>query len=63
MGTLVRFPEGMRVARSSGAATPKANSATVIILPVIRIERYEDEPMLRDSNRSQRRRRRRVSRT
>ncbi|HZO44315.1 MAG TPA: hypothetical protein VFB68_00390 [Xanthobacteraceae bacterium] len=37
----------------------RAESATVIILPVIRIERYDDEPAEGGASRSQRRRRRR----
>jgi hypothetical protein len=37
----------------------RAESATVIILPVIRIERYGDEPAEGTASRSQRRRRRR----
>jgi hypothetical protein len=42
----------------------KAESATVIILPVVRIERYTDEPAQPEASRSQRRRRRRrASRT
>jgi hypothetical protein len=37
----------------------KPESATVIILPVIRIERFTDEPVQPEASRSQRRRRRR----
>jgi hypothetical protein len=62
MGTLIRFPELGRGARSSRLIGGKPESATVIILPVIRIERYPDEPS--ETSRSQRRRRRRrISRT
>jgi hypothetical protein len=43
MGMLVRFPEG-RVAKSAKLLVGKPESATVIILPVIRIERYSEEP-------------------
>jgi hypothetical protein len=37
----------------------KPESATVIILPVIRIERFSDAPAQPEASRSQRRRRRR----
>jgi hypothetical protein len=37
----------------------RSEPATVIILPVIRIERYSEEPAERAASRSQRRRRRR----
>lgn len=40
MGTIVKFPDEGRVVRFGRA---EGESATVIILPVIRIERY-DEP-------------------
>jgi hypothetical protein len=42
MGTVVTFPEARSVARD--AVEPPAGSATVIILPVVRIERYDDGP-------------------
>jgi hypothetical protein len=38
MGTIVKFPDEGRVVRFGRA---EGESATVIILPVIRIERYE----------------------
>lgn len=63
MGTVVTFPEA-RSARG-GIAAP-AGSATVIILPVVRIERYDDGPPgdVEPSNSSSgRKRRRRASRT
>jgi len=76
MGSVIRFPElgrALRASRSSGANRlgPKAGfdgqepeAATIIILPVIRIERYPEEPAEPDSSRTpRRRRRRRVSRT
>jgi hypothetical protein len=55
MGTVVRLPKRPRAQRAHVVAT-RSESATVIILPVIRIERYESraEPI-----RAQRRRRRR----
>jgi hypothetical protein len=58
MGTVIRFPD---VARRSRRRKPRQNaeSATVIILPVIRIERFVDESSMPVASRSQRRRRRR----
>jgi hypothetical protein len=42
MGTLVTFPE---LRRSNPAmSNVQRGSATIIILPVIRIERHDDEP-------------------
>lgn len=41
MGTIVKFPNEGRIVRFV-RETP-AESATVIILPVIRIERYEEQ--------------------
>ena len=62
MGTVIQFPERGRAERGRYVG-PNPESATVIILPVIRIERYADEPE-RSATRSQRRRRRRrASRT
>jgi hypothetical protein len=40
MGTILKFPDDGRAARF-GRAGRAEESATVIILPVIRIERYE----------------------
>ena len=59
MGIVVDFPEHGRSTRDGRVIGAHAESATVIILPVIRIERYEDEPAQRSASRSQRRRRRR----
>ena len=42
MGTVVTFPEARSAARDG--IDPQMGSATVIILPVVRIERYEDDP-------------------
>ena len=39
MGTIIKFPDEGRIVRF-GRADAQAESATVIILPVIRIERY-----------------------
>ena len=41
MGTVVKFPDEGRIVRF-GRADAERESATVIILPVIRIERYAD---------------------
>ncbi len=41
MGIVVTFPEARSTAR---AADPQSGSATVIILPVVRIERYDEGP-------------------
>ena len=42
MGTVVKFPVEGRIVRFGDADTPEA-SATVIILPVVRIERHEEQ--------------------
>ena len=62
MGMVIDFPEAGRIARVSRAMADRAESATVIILPVIRIERYIDDPsggMEPDAGSTPRRRRRR----
>jgi hypothetical protein len=41
MGTIVKFPDEGRIVRFGRADMPD-ESATVIILPVIRIERHSD---------------------
>lgn len=64
MGAVIGFPEQARGARPVRWRGIKAESATVIILPVIRIERYTEEPAERVATRTQcRRRRRRASRS
>jgi hypothetical protein len=64
MGTVIRLPESARATRAAKFMAIRRESATVIILPVIRIERYADEPSQPDATRHpRRRRRRRVSRT
>jgi hypothetical protein len=66
MGMVIDFPEAGRIARVSRAMADRAESATVIILPVIRIERYTDEPSGLEPGESpghRRRRRRRTSRS
>jgi hypothetical protein len=42
MGNILKFPDDGRVVRF-GSAGSAEESATVIILPVIRIERYETQ--------------------
>jgi hypothetical protein len=44
MGTVVKFPGVWRGARSGKSVGKKVDSAIVIILPVIRIERFTDQP-------------------
>jgi hypothetical protein len=46
MGTIVKFPDEGRIVRF-GRTDMADESATVIILPVVRIERY-DEPRAED---------------
>jgi hypothetical protein len=43
MGTVVSFPERVSTARGAEAPQRVAGSATVIILPTIRIERHVEE--------------------
>lgn len=62
MGTVISFPAVGRTVRASKSLAGKSESATVIILPVIRIERYIDEPtgtIEPEAQSSPRRRRRR----
>jgi hypothetical protein len=64
MGTVIRFPKLVHGTQSSGRRRARSSSATIIILPVIRIDRHPDVPSERETSRSQRRRRRRrASRT
>jgi hypothetical protein len=64
MGTVVKFPGVWRVARAGKSIERNADSAIVIILPAIRIERCADQPTEPEPIRAQRRRRRpRASRT
>jgi hypothetical protein len=46
MGSIVKFPDDGRIVRF-GRAEGADESATVIILPVVRIERH-DEPSIED---------------
>jgi hypothetical protein len=63
MGKVVRFPGVWHAARRGKSAGRKAESAIVIILPVIRIERFSDTPPEGEPMRQGRRRRRRASRS
>lgn len=62
MGTVISFPGAGPSTRSAKPIAPQSGGATVVILPVVRIERYDDEPMgnfKREANTTPRRRRRR----
>lgn len=59
MGIVIEFPAPGGAGRRGGLHGVRPEPATVIILPVIRIERYAEEPTERAGTRSQRRRRRR----
>ena len=64
MGTVVKFPGVWRGARSGKSIGKKVDSAIVVILPVIRIERCTDQPYEPEPISAQGRRRRpRASRT
>jgi len=64
MGTVVKFPGVRRGARTGKSITRNVESAIVIILPAIRIERCFDRPYEPEPIRAQPRRRRpRASRT
>ena len=58
MGTVVKFPGVWRSARSGKSIGKKVDSAIVIILPAIRIERFTDQPDEPAPISAQRRRRR-----
>jgi hypothetical protein len=62
MGTIITFP-GARRSDDGRASTECNGPATIIILPVIRIERYVDEPTekLPETRRAGGRKRRRRS--
>lgn len=65
MGTVIGFPLTRRSDRSDQARLPAAGSATIVILPVVRIERMSENPSDRLSSRSNatgRKRRRRARR-
>jgi len=66
MGEVIQFPDEAEPARATRVAQPDATPATVIILPVVRIERLTDDPRNGSTpeagNGSGRRRRRRATR-
>jgi len=64
MGTVVKFPGVWRGTRSGKSVGKKVDSAIVIILPVIRIERFTDLPYEPEpASQNGRRRRPRASRS
>jgi hypothetical protein len=49
MGQVIRFPIERRLAAANAQSRPREGSATILILPVIRIERHQaagDAPKL-----------------
>jgi hypothetical protein len=44
MGTVVKFPQSARIVRDRRTIVRQPWPATVIILPVVRIERYDNMP-------------------
>jgi hypothetical protein len=44
MGIIVQFPEGQRPAGGGRYVEANSEPASVIILPVVRIERHPDKP-------------------
>ena len=62
MGTVINFRPTERAAREPVMART-SKSAVVIILPVIRIERYDEAPSLKPEVGSSARRRRRTQRS
>jgi hypothetical protein len=63
MGTIIRFPATRRGARKGKMTADKSKSAIVVILPVVRIERFSGKPPVPRPGRNQRRRRRRAVQT
>jgi hypothetical protein len=66
MGTVIRFPDAWRPAHNEKIGGKRSESASIIILPVIRIERQFDGPsgeLDPGTSRSGRRRRRRATRS
>ena len=43
MGTVIRFPVERRASRDGATALPAGESASIVILPVVRIERHSDD--------------------
>jgi hypothetical protein len=44
MGTVIKFPLDQRMAHEGSHLQRPTEAATIIILPVIRIDRHRDEP-------------------
>jgi hypothetical protein len=42
MGTVIRFPIERRMSNDRPTTEPREGSASIIILPVVRIERHRD---------------------
>jgi len=66
MGTVINFPAARPSARRPRPIADKSESAAVIILPVIRIERYAETPtgdLEPEASTPRRRRRRRANRS
>jgi len=57
MGTVITFP-AQRSGREGPPPVLSGKNATVVILPVIRIERYDDEPVAPTTTTTTRRKRR-----
>lgn len=62
MGEVIRFPDEAGYVRAGKYVDANTEPATVIILPVIRIERGPDDAEPNTGNNSGRRRRRRIAR-
>jgi hypothetical protein len=65
MGQIVQFPEGQRPAGGGRYVDANSEPASVIILPVVRIERHPDRPSdgVTGGTTPSRRRRRRATRS
>ena len=67
MGTVINFQASGRTVRGPSSIASKSQSAAIIILPVIRIERYAESPTgdfePEASSSARRRRRRRATRS
>jgi hypothetical protein len=67
MGTVINFQPAGRAARGSSSMAGTSQSAAIIILPVIRIERYAETPSgdlePEAGSTARRRRRRRANRS
>jgi hypothetical protein len=66
MGTVIRFPDERRVGGYAGSVTTPLGPASVVILPVVRIERHGEETpggIAPDAGSASGRRRRRARRS